>query len=197
MKTLTVATTLILVAMGAAGADECRDRLVRYLEGALDGRPGQSLNTVQQGASTTESAFIFVSRDHHMFKPVNPENIPWVLTYQGAMYQSADQVRTWTKVHSFDRDKQHAEAREAIRSQARSATGVVCGTETLDGVVHDTFDARMTMEGAVRVEMHNRYWISRESGISTQAVSISRFSGVEMTTTQRWRPLGDMTLPVP
>lgn len=82
-----------------------------------------------------------------MFKPVNPENIPWVLTYQGAMSQSADQGRTWTTVHSFDRDKQHAEAREAIRAQARSATGVVCGTETLDGVVHDTFDARMTMEG--------------------------------------------------
>jgi hypothetical protein len=197
MKTLTVATTLVLFAMGAAGADECRDRLVRYLESALDGRPGQSRTTVQQGASTQESLFIFVSRDHHMFKPVNPDNIPWVLTYQGTVYQSADQGRSWTKVHSFDRDKQHAEAKEAIRSQARSATGVVCGTETLDGVVHDTYEARMTMEGSVRVEMHNRYWMSRDTGIATQAISTSRFSGVEMTTTQRWQPLGTTTLPVP
>lgn len=197
MRVGIIMASLVLMASGAAQADACRERLVRYLEGAPDGRPGHSLITIEQGATTTQNEFIFVSRDHHMFKSVSPPNLPWTLTYRGAMYSSADQGRSWTKVHSFDPEAQHAAAVAAIKAQARSATGVVCGTETLDGVVHDTFEARMTMEGPVRVEMHNRYWVSRESGAATRTVSASRFSGTEMLTTQLWRPLGSTTLPVP
>jgi hypothetical protein len=197
MRAVFLATTMMLATAAGAQADACRDRFVRYFEGSLDGRPGQSVITTRQGSTTTENVFIFVSRDHHMFKPVNPPNMPWTLTYRGAMYTSADQGRSWTKAHSFDPDEQHAQALAAIRAQTQSARDVVCGTETLDGDVHDTFEAHMTMEGSMRVEMHNRYWVSRATGQATRTVSTSRFGGTEMETTQTWRPLGDATLPVP
>lgn len=98
----------------------------------------------------TENEYHSAAWDHGLYKPFKPASLPGTLTYTGAMYNSTDQGATWEKAHSFEAKKQRAQHIQTVKEQLDCATNIVCGEDTIDGIVYDTCITQcMTNTGSI------------------------------------------------
>ncbi|MCB1484940.1 MAG: hypothetical protein KDJ17_08625 [Hyphomicrobiaceae bacterium] len=198
MKKATLAICAIFLGSYSAVADDCRERVVFLVMDSMKVRPSEGhLISEVTGQPKTENLFIAADLDHTLYKSISPANQPWTLTYKGAMYQSSDEGKSWKKVHSFDSEKQRAAIIASVTEQAKSATNAVCGEEELDGVMHDTFEADFSVSKPTKMDMHNKYWRNRETGFVTKSTSRVKVTGAESFTTQTWKFLDKVELPIP
>ena len=149
------------------------------------------------GQPPSESEFLTAAWDHYMTRPTNPKG-PWLLAYNGARYQSADEGKTWQKIQSFDKDKERANAIKAVKTQAGTVRDAVCGKEKLNGVMHETLEAKTTNLTPSKFDIHSKYWVNREANdFVTRADTTMKMSGMEIVTKQIWKAAPDLTLPKP
>lgn len=198
MRKAIVVAALLAGASHGALADACADKFVRVLTGFQDMKPTRARIVSQmKGQPATENDFLSVSADHYMAKPTKPKG-PWVLTYDGAMYQSSDAGQTWQKLRSFDKDKQKAASRKSVQAQAATVRNAVCGEAMLDGVKHETLEADTTNPAPATFEIHTKYWVDRGNGdFVTRADTTMKTSAYEIVTSQTWQRADGLTLPKP
>jgi hypothetical protein len=104
----------------------------------------------------TENEYHSAAWDHGLYKPFKPANLLWTLTYTGAMYNSTDQGAAWEKAHSFEAKKQRAQHIQTVKEQLTCATNIVCGEDTIDGIVYDTFESDMENHEYAHYTMHDK-----------------------------------------
>lgn len=198
MRKTIVAAALLAGSSHLALADACADKFVRVLTGFQNMKPTRAhIVSQMKGQPATENDFLSVSADHYMAKPTKPKG-PWVLTYDGAMYQSSDEGKTWKKLRSFDKDKQKAASRKSVKAQAATVRNAVCGEAMLNGVKHETLAADTTNPAPAKFEIHTKYWVDRGNGdFVTRADTTMKTSAYEIVTSQTWQRADGLTLPKP
>lgn len=199
MRILLLSAAILVAANPAARADACKDRFIENRMASLAAPPPGIGHIVSQtkGGQATENEYWSAAWDHGLFKPIKPANMPWTLTYKGAMYNSTDAGKSWKKVHSFDADKQRAQNNETVKKQLGSAKNVVCGEEEIDGVVHDTFETDQENNEHAHFTTHDKYWVDRKTGYVVKSTTLLKQGNIEMFTTQNWTHRPGLELPVP
>ena len=183
---------------GAALADDCLDRVKAIVGDSANVRPSKGhLITEIKGLPKSENEFFIASAEHMLFKPVDPPDLPWSLTYIDTNYQSADRGQTWTVGYTFDPEQQAEGSRTYVKGMADSAINATCGTEELDGKTLEVVEADMSTNGGDEMNHHGKYWYDADIDLVVKAVSTTLVSGMEMTVTQTWEPAEGLELPVP
>lgn len=195
---LPTALFLLCAAPQQGFAEDCRDRFTRLLiHGNGDGPVRIHVTQEIVGGPTTTNYFYQTEPGHWMTEMIDPENQPWVLTYDNVMYTSQDKAESWTKLRALDTGNNQADANDGLREDAKSAKNAVCGEDTLDGVVHDTVEADYSSQRGTTTEIHAKYWVDRESGTIDKTFYHMKNDGFESMTTQLIEPAPDLILPVP
>ena len=186
------------VLAGAALADDCLARVQAIVADSANIRPSKGhLITETKGLPTTENEFFIASSAHMLFKPIDPPDLPWSLTYIDTNYQSADEGQTWTVGYTFDPEQQAEGSRAYVQGMADSAINAQCGSEDLDGRTLEVVEADMSTTGGDDKNYHAKYWYDSEIDLVVKSVSTTLVSGMEMTVTQTWEPAEGLDLPVP
>lgn len=182
-----------------AAAETCGEKLSRLMIEWLEPRaPATALMRVEtKDQGTTVTRFLHLDADRYMVEAVEPADAPWYLTIEGTTWQSADGGANWTKAYSFNAEETRARNAESVRKQAASVENAVCGTEEIDGVMHDTIEADMSNPPPAAFQIHATYWINQETGFVTRTQSRMTMDAFESTTTQEWTPAPDLVLPSP
>jgi len=198
MRIAIVAAALLAGSSQLAFADACADKFVRVLTGFQTMKPTAAhIVSQMKGQPATENDFLSVSPDHYMAKPTKPKG-PWVLTYDGAMYQSSDEGKTWQKIRSFDKEQQKAASLKSVKAQAETVRNAVCGEAMLNGVKHETLEADTANPAPAKFEIHTKYWVDRgNGGFVTRADTTMKAANFEIVTSQTWKRDDGLTLPKP
>jgi hypothetical protein len=198
MRNAFAAASLLLASTYPGLAEECADNFVRVLTNSGKMKPNQAHMVSQMtGQPVTENDFLSVAWDHYMVKPTKPKG-PWILTYDGTMYQSSDEGKTWKTIRSFDKNETRASGIKTVKEQAGTVRYAVCGEEELDGVKHETLEADTTNLTPSKFELHTKYWVNRNADdFVTKADTRMKGDGYEVVTTQTWKPAPELTLPIP
>jgi hypothetical protein len=131
-----------------------------------------------------------------MVKMTNPKG-DWILTYDGTMYQSSDEGKTWKTIRSFDKNETRASGIKSVKEQAGTVRNAKCGEEALDGVKHEMLEADTT-NLAAEFDVHTKYWVNRgDDDFVTRADMTMKTDSYEVFTRQVWKPAPGLTLPVP
>lgn len=198
MRAGTIAAFLLLASTSPGLADDCADRIARFVIGSVDAKPAEGhIISEIKGQPTTENDFVTASWKHYLYRPTVPAGGPWLLTYEGTTYQSSDQGESWKKLYSFDMDETRAAGIKTVSEQASTIRNATCGEEALDGTVHDTLEADMTNISSMTFEIHSKYWVNRDTGFVAKAVTKMTADGFESLTTQTWKLAEGLTLPIP
>ncbi|WP_155983445.1 hypothetical protein [Nitratireductor aquibiodomus] len=178
-------------------AEDCRDRFTRLLiHGNGDGPVKIHVTQEIVGGPTTTNYFHQTEAGHWMTEMIEPENSPWVLTYDNVMYTSQDKGKTWTELRALDTRNNQADAKDGLREDAKTAKNVVCGKETLEDAVHDTVEADYSSQRGT-TEIHAKFWVDQKSGYIAKTFYHMKNDGFESMTTQLIEPAPDLLLPVP
>lgn len=195
MRTTIVAVALLLISAAPGRSDTCAEKFTRVLTGYENKMPVKShIVSEMKGQPPSENDFLSVSWQHYMTKTTKG---PWYLTYDGTMFQSSDEGKSWTKVRSFDKDKTRAAGMATVKAQAGTVRNAVCGEEALDGVAHDTMEADTTNLTPQKFEIHTKYWVNRKTGFVSKTITRMTAPTYEIHTTQISSPADGLTLPVP
>jgi hypothetical protein len=198
MRTLNFAAFLLLASTQSGLADDCADRIAQFVIGSVDSVPAEGhIISEIKGQPKTENDFVTVSWKHYLYKPTVPAGGPWLLTYDGTTYQSADEGESWKKLYSFNLEDTRAASIKTVTEQASTIRNAACGEEALDGVVHDVLEADMTNLAPQTFEIHSKYWINRDTGFVAKAATLVKSDSFESSTIQTWRLADGLTLPIP
>ena len=198
MKAAILALSLA-AAPSLALADDCADRFAEILTGSQDramirGR----LITQTRGQPTVVNDFSQQAWDHYLYAPVDPADAPYVLTWDGVAYQSADGDAPWIKAYEFDKQETRAAGIAMVEGQAATIRNAACGTDTIDGVTYDTLEADMTNETSFRYDIRSKYWIAPDDdGFIARATTVMRAENFESLVTQTWERAPGLDLPKP
>jgi len=194
---LFAAFSLALAATPSA-ADDCLDSLRSVVTGSMQMKPSEGhLISETEGMPRTENGFFIASAGHMLFKPIDPPDLPWTLTYVDASYVSSDEGKTWTLGYSFDPDAQAEASAQYVQTLADSAVNAVCSSETVDGRALDVMEADMSTTGDGDLNYHAKYWYDPAIEMVVKSVSTSKMAGLTSTVTQTWAPAAGLELPTP
>ncbi|MCB1475861.1 MAG: hypothetical protein H6883_09310 [Rhodobiaceae bacterium] len=197
MKSLLAALLILALSAPAALADDCVGRVADILKGSAGREKTMAVITTEmKGQKPTVNEFHYAKWDHYMVRMIEPAGQPLTLTHDGAMYQSADEGKSWTKVHSFDKEETRALGQKTVEEQAGSIRNAICGNEELDGKTYDTLEADMTNVSGMKFQIHSKYWVAAD-GFVVKATTLMKADNFESFTTQEWQPAPDMELPLP
>lgn len=194
-----MAATALMVLAGAqaAAANDCAARIAGLLTGSLDPQPTRArIVTETKGQPAVENEMLMRSWEHYLYKPVSPQG-PWLLTFDGVTYQSADEGGSWTKAYEFDKEETRRTGIAMVEGQAASIRNAVCGEEKIDGVVYDTLRAAMTNPPPHTFEISSQYWVEKATGFVARAETLMKSESFESLTRQNWQPAPDLELPLP
>lgn len=196
-KHLLIAPIVFLAIGGGARADECRDRLVALVANSTNVQPSKGhIITEPANGPKMENEFFVVSASHMLFKPIDPPNLPWTLTYVDAAYASSDEGQTWSVAYTFDPETQAEASRKYVETLANSAVNAECGTDEIEGVTYDVLEADMSTTGG-DIDTHSKYWVDPANEFVVRAETLSKLGGMDTRFTQTWEPVEGLELPVP
>ena len=132
-----------------------------------------------------------------MTKMVDPENQAWVLTHDNTMFTSTDKGQTWVKLRELDSEQNTETSKRNQAENAATTRDEVCGSEEINGVLHDTVAATYDTLQSFKAENHHKYWINPETGWIAKAYYHMKGSGFESKTTQLISKAPDLELPTP
>jgi len=198
MNRCCLALAPIILAASPASAETCEEIFVRLLtEGNGDGPVKIHVTQDIKGAPATTNYFYQASPGHWMTEMIDPAGQPWVLTYDDAMYTSADEGQTWKKLRDLDSGGNADAAKETMKANAATTRNAVCGEEDLNGVAYDVVEADFDMLQGSKTENHHKYWVNPQNGFIDKAVYEMKGAGFESITTQVIEPAPDLDLPTP
>ncbi len=181
-----------------AFSDDCRDRFNAHMTARIE-NPRQGVSRIiseSKGGKPTEGRFTWLARDHYMSQPLKPEKGMWALRWKNTRYMSYD-GKTWKRAGAVDDAAERREAVRVLTAQRDTATNLVCGEDTIDGVKHVTFEFDYASPPPSQIRTHEKDWINPKTDITTKSIMTMKGAGFEMTSTQYWKPLNGETLPKP
>lgn len=190
-------TVLVLAAGQGALADECRDRMMALVAKSVSAQQskGHIISEPANGPKI-ENEFFIASMDHMFFKPIDPPDLPWTLTYVDTAYASYDEGRTWAVAYRFDPETQAETSRKYMETMAQSTVNAQCGTGEIDGVTYDVLEADMSTTGG-EIDTHSKYWVDPANEFVVRAETLSHLGGMETRFTQTWEIVEGLELPIP
>jgi len=194
-----ILTTLGLFTAGtcAALADPCQDRFTDLYLQLDQGVPTRSASTVAfKGAPPSTNEFLYLSQDHYMTVPTSPAG-PWVLGYNNALYQSADEGKTWQKIRGMETGQNADKARADKAANAATVRNADCGEDTHLGEAVEVVAADITVSQGMVTENRYTYWVRKSDGFIVRAVYDTKAPNFEMVTTQDIEKAPGLTLPMP
>jgi hypothetical protein len=198
MKRILVTSILAIFSTQPVLADSCQETFVRLLiEGNGDGPVKIHVTQEMKGAPATKNYFYQAAPGHWMTQMIDPDNQPWVLTYDDVMYTSSNKGETWDKLRELDSGSNQDSAKEDLKANAATARNASCGTEDLDGVMHDVVEADFETLQAFKTENHYKYWVNPETGYIAKVIYAMKGEGFESVTTQSLEAAPDLVLPTP
>ncbi len=197
MKKPIIAAAMFLAFIQPGYADACKDKFVAFMMGLLKNTPGVARITEQAQGKVKESAFVYLARDHYMYRPVKPDKGMWVMAWKTGRYSSSNKGKDWKKIGPVNAAKEQAYAEIQVNRQAKTATNLSCAEETIDGIVHDVYKADIAVTAGAKSRSRNTYWVSRKNGMAVKSIYATGQKGKERVTTQYWKPAGNTTLPKP
>ncbi|MBO6892182.1 MAG: hypothetical protein JJ866_09595 [Roseibium sp.] len=197
MKSIVMALGMVAATVQAAHADACQERFTALYLQLDQGVPTKSLSTVAfKGAPASTNEFLYLSQDHYMTVPTSPAG-PWVLGYNNALYQSADEGKTWEKIRDMETAQNADKARADKEANAATVRNTACSEEELDGETVDVVAADITVSQGMVTENRYTYWVRRSDGFIVKAVYDTKAPNFEMVTTQDIEQAPGLTLPMP
>lgn len=190
--------TVMLVAFAQSGqAETCRDKFIRLTEIGNGETPAKiHITTQMKKGGSSKNDFWFVSSDHYM--TIVPGAKPqWVLTYNNTMYMSLDEGKSWKKIRTLDSKQNKDTTRKHQAENAKTVKNAVCGKEDIDGVMHETVEADITILQNINTDYHNKYWLDPKTGQAVKVVYDSKSKTYPSITTQIIERAPGLTLPMP
>lgn len=196
MKTVISGALYLLASIQVANADSCADKFIALFVQADQGLPTKAFNTTEfKGAPPMTNEFHFLSQNHNLSVPINPP-LPWVLTYDGSMYQSSDRGSTWTKVRDLDTPAPEVVLEQKL-SDAKSLRNTECVEEDIEGVSFQRIAGDITLTQGMTTENRYTYWVREDDGFIAKATYDTKAPNFEMKITQDLEPAPDLQLPLP
>ena len=182
----------------ATFADTCRERFIAILTDGNERGPVKIHVTQEiKGGQTSTNYFYQQEPGHWLTEMIEPVNQDWAMTYQNTMFTSSDKGKTWKKLRTLDSGHDREKVRKDQVENAATTRDEVCGSEELDGVVHDTVQATYDTLQNYKSEQRHKYWVNPENGWISKAIYHSKSAGFESKTTQLVSKAPDLQLPRP
>ena len=197
MKSILVSLGLLAVTSQPALADACQDRFTELYLQLDQGVPTKAaVTTAFKGAPESKNDFLYLGQDHYMTVPTSPSG-PWVLGYGNALYQSADEGKTWDKIREMETDQNADKMRADKLTNAETIRNAACGEEVLDGEPVEVVAADITVSQGMVTENRYTYRVRKSDGFIVKAVYDTKAPNFEMVTTQEIEKAPGLTLPAP
>ena len=187
----------------SALADPCQDRFTAlYLQLDKATPTKTQVTTAFKGEPPTTDEFFHAPQDHYLIVPSAPER-PWVLGYDNAVYQSADQGATWEKISEVDPRQNADKARADKEANAATIRNATCSEEELDGEAVEVVAADITLSQGMVTENRFTYFIRRSDDFIVKAIydtktpSSEKTPSLELVTTHVIEKAPGLSLPVP
>lgn len=192
-----------LAAMSAASvqpalADVCRDAFMKTKTASKPPMASKSriISVIKGQPPSTVHHFSNGTGDW-MTQSIDPPNGLWSLDVSKVQYASSDKGKTWKRVReSTDAGHDPEVVRKQVADAAAAATNLSCGTEVIDGLSHQTFEAEIAYP-QMNMTTRETLWLNPETGRVVKAHTIMRASGMEVTTTEFIEYLSELALPKP
>lgn len=184
--------------MQPAHAETCEEKFAQLLvHGNTDVPVVIQIEQVINGGKPTRNEFRQLKSGHWMTVMTLPENQPWTLGYNNAMFTSSDKGKTWKKIRSMDTAKNEADGETNRKENAKTIREASCGSEDLDGVAHNTVEATFDTVKGFQTVNRFKYWVHPTSGWISKATYEMKGTGFESVSTQFPKPEPDLKLPMP
>jgi hypothetical protein len=197
---LMLVTGLALLAFSAqsARADACRDAFMKVKTISKPAMASKSrIISLTQGQQPNTTHHFSNGAGDWMTQGVNQPNTPWSLEVGKVLYSSSDRGKTWKKERDMNDAGHDPEAvRKQVADASAAATNLICGSEEMDGLRHETFEADIAFP-QMNMTTREKLWLHPETGRVVKAHTIMRTGGMEITTTQFIEYLSELTLPKP
>lgn len=195
---LVVATLMLLVA-GNALAETCEEKFARLeIEGNAEKAPVRlTITSEMPGGQVMRNYHYSDGNGDGMSEMIEPENMPWSLFIGNNMYSSTDKGKTWSLMNTWDKEKQTADMKETMYNDMASASGIVCGEETLNGTAYDTVEGRYKSSALQGADHFSKFWVSRDDGRIVRKDTVADSAGGIYKTSQLIEPWPDFVLPKP
>jgi len=198
----TVIAALLLAVMGqSAFAETCEDGFARLLAERNPDRGPVRIHIFQEIVGMMKSENYHYSMGNGtmdgMTEMIEPENMMWSLFLGNKMYSSSDKGKTWDFVREMDAASDPEAVKAKLREDAKTASGVACASEELDGKAFDTVEGDYVSSMLQGASVHQKYWVEPDTGIIGKVTTNTKAQGVESNFTQIIEPWTDPKLPTP
>lgn len=193
------ACAALLMLMGqSATADPCREAFMKVKTDSKPKGPIRSRSiSLTNGKNPSTSMHLSNGAGDWMTHPTAPSVGPWSLEVGKVLYVSSDQGKTWTKARDMNDPGHDPEVvRKEVADAAAAATNLTCGTDEMDGLRHETFEADIVYP-KMNMTTREKLWLHPETRRVVKSHMIMRMSGMEVETTQFTEYLPELTLPKP
>lgn len=196
MKPAIAAILIVLTALPAS-AETCRDKFVKLFTDRSS-KGGVKIHVTQEikGGMTMKNYNYQAGADHWMTEMIEPANMQWTLVYNNVMFTSSDKGKTWKKIRALDSAHSQEATQKKLNEAAATIANAKCGTEEIDGVLHDTVEADYDYP-AYKSSHHDKYWINPDTGWISKSAMKTTQASFESLTTQLIEPAPDLKLPTP
>ena len=175
-------------------ADDCTDRFTQLVTDRSDKGPVKILAIQQVGdAAPTRNYNYQLTPGHWMTEMIEPDTMPWSLTFDGTMFMSTDKGTSWTKVRDLTVAEQAQAGAAPSEDIASTVANVACGREDLEGTPHERVEGEYTLYGGRHRQV---FWLAPDGWITKSDIR-SDYQGTIMTVTQHIAKAPGLTLPQP
>ena len=194
---IAAACLLILTTANAAANATCEQKFVRLLTDQSKKGPVK-IFIIQEikGGPASRNWHYNTGDGNWMTEMVEPANMQWTLMRDNVMYTSSNKGKSWQKLRAFDSSASMADVHKQQIENAKTAKNAKCGTDTLNGVAHETVEAEYE---AVKYKTSHRakYWINPADGWITKHTMTTKQAGFESFTTQMIERAPGLEIPSP
>ncbi len=195
---LAACAAILMLTGQSATADPCR---VAFMKVKTDIKPASATRSrivsLTNGKNPSTAMHLNNGSGDWMSYPTDPPNGPWSLQVGKVLYVSSDQGKTWTKARDMN-DPGHDPdvVRKEVADAAAAAENLTCGTDEMDGLRHETFEADVNYP-KMNMKAREKLWLHPETRRVVKSRIIMRMSGMEVETTQFTEYLPELGLPKP
>ncbi|MEL6745946.1 MAG: hypothetical protein AAFO68_10855 [Pseudomonadota bacterium] len=188
----------VLSVSSPVSAMTCKERFVRAAtEGNGDGQYRQIVTqTIENAPTVTVQEFIMNGPRHWVSKSLEPKTGGWTLLFEGTMYTSTDEGKTWRQLSKFDAAAA-ATARAQQKKDVEAATDIECSVETVDGTPLDRVDGTYEVTTGFKNTQVHTYWFDQSRATIVKSRYETIAPNFKSTVSQEMIPFADAVVPTP
>lgn len=192
-----IAALLLIAFTQPLHAESCKEKFARLLSDVSSKGPVRIHLTQSIKGGMTSTNYNYQTGDGDwMTEMIDPKNMQWSLVRNNVLYSSSDQGKTWKKIRVMDDAMSNDDVKKVQEEAASTATNEKCGSEELDGVMHETVEADYS-NLKYKTEHHQKYWVDPKSGWITKTTMETKQGAFESSVIQIIEKAPDLSLPSP